>query len=67
MISVVHMKAGNGRIEVYCPFPKVTTLNLVAGRTVNLAGAKIQQCIDDARGQSALNPVDRVAKPPIAV
>ena len=42
-------------------------MNFFAGCTVDLAGAKIQQSIDDAGRQRAVNPVDRIAKTPIAV
>ena len=67
MISVVHVKAAHGRVEVQCPFPKIAAFNLVAARAVDLAGAEIYLSIDDARCQRTINPVNRLAEPPIAI
>jgi hypothetical protein len=67
MTSVVQVKAGNGRVEAYCPFAKVTAFGLVAGRAANVAGPEVELCIDDAGCQSAANPMERVAEPALAV
>ena len=67
MISVVHVKAADGRVEVQCPFPQVAAFNLVAGCAVDIAGAKIQQGIDDAGRQRTIDPVDRLAAPAVAI
>jgi hypothetical protein len=32
----VHAEAGDGRVEVQCPFPKLAAFNLVASRTVDM-------------------------------
>ena len=56
----MHVKAGDGRVEVQCPFPKLAAFNLVASRTVDPTR-------DGARYQRMFNPANRLAEPPIAI